>query len=67
MKNNNHDLIHHLSEMLDSIWRFEEYKRNAKGCKNCQKLWEELKQEYQKWEKRLVGELEKHFKAGMFE
>ncbi len=67
MKNHNHDLIHQLSELLDSIWRFDEYKKNAAGCGECEKLWDELKSAYQEWERRLVGAISKHIKEGEFE
>jgi hypothetical protein len=67
MKNHNHDLVHQLSELLDSIWRFEEYKKNAAECADCQKLWDEMKAAYQEWEKRLVSEIERHIKRGVFE
>jgi hypothetical protein len=66
MKNHNHDLVHQLSELLDSIWRFDEYKKNAEGCAECQKLWEEMRLAYEQWEKRLVAEIERHIKSGRF-
>lgn len=42
MKNHNHDLIQQLSEDLDSLWRYKEYIKNAKGCDHCIKMWKRL-------------------------
>lgn len=67
MENHNHDLVHQLSELLDSIWRFDAYKKNAEGCAECEKLWAEMKTAYQGWEKRLVEEIGRHVKSGAFE
>lgn len=67
MQNHNHDLVHQLSELLDSIWRFDEYKKNAAGCADCEKLWDEMKAAYKGWEKRLVDEIRRHIKEERFE
>ena len=43
MKDHNHDLIHQLSEDLDSLWRYSDYIKASKGCDNCIKLWKKCK------------------------
>lgn len=67
MKNHNHDLVHQLSETLDSIWRFESYVKSAEGCERCTMLWKRLKEGYQEFEKLLVGEIRKHIEEGRFD
>lgn len=67
MKNFNHDLVHQLSELLDSIWRFDEYKKNAADCPECMQLWDEMKAVYHGWETRLIAEISRHVKEGAFD
>jgi len=67
MKNHNHDLVHQLSEVLDSIWRFDNYIRTAAGCQSCTTLWQKLKSDYQQFEKLLSSEIKKHLDEGRFD
>ncbi len=69
MNNLNHDLIHQLSEALDSQWRFDIYLKeaNSAGCKDCQNLWHNMKKRYEEIEKALMTEINRHITAGMFE
>ena len=66
MRNINHDLVHQLSEALDSIWRFELYQKEAKACDRCQELWKRLIEKYQEIEKMLLEEISRHVKEGTF-
>lgn len=67
MKNHNHDLIHQLSEDLDSLWRYKEYKRNAKGCRHCLHMWQRLEELDQAKVTLLREEIERHVKEKRFE
>lgn len=67
MTNNDHDLIHQLSEKLDSMWRYDEYIKNAKNCKNCKKLWENLRDRDLEMVEALKEEIKNHIKVGSFE
>ena len=67
MKNHNHDLVHQLSETLDSIWRFDSYLKTAEGCESCTALWQKLKNDYQQLERLLVAEIKKHIDEGRFD
>ncbi len=60
MKNHNHDLVHHLSETIDSIWRYGEYVKNAQGCERCTALWAKLKETDLEAEKMLLAEIKRH-------
>lgn len=66
MKNGNHDLIHQLSEDLDSLWRYETYLKNAADCKHCLTMWREFKKIDEKKIERLKLEIERHVKEGKF-
>ncbi len=67
MKNHNHDLIHQLSEVADSLWRFDEFIKNAQGCEHCVNLWNQLKGVYAGLEKELISEIKRHMDEGRFE
>jgi hypothetical protein len=67
MKNHNHDLVHQLSETLDSIWRFDEYAKNAEGCANCAAMWQTLKESCQKHEQMLLEEIKRHIAENRFD
>lgn len=66
MKNHNHDLIHQLSETLDSIWRMDEYAKNAVECPRCQKLWLECKADFERIAEKISAELKEHIKEEKF-
>jgi len=44
------------------------YLKEAKraGCKNCQKLWQDMKKRYEDIEKMLMAEIKKHVSLGIF-
>ncbi|MBI2633923.1 MAG: hypothetical protein HYW80_01275 [Parcubacteria group bacterium] len=67
MKNHNHDLVHQLSETLDSIWRFDTYLKASEGCGSCSALWQKMKNDYQAFEGLLVAEIKKHIEEGRFD
>lgn len=67
MKNHNHDLVHHLSETIDSLWRYGEYIKNAQGCEHCTSLWGKLKETDEEVEKMLLEEINRHIKEERFD
>ncbi|MDO8574716.1 MAG: hypothetical protein Q7R61_00315 [bacterium] len=67
MKNHNHDLIHHLSETIDSIWRYDEYVKNSAGCDSCSAMWNKLKQTDTEVENMLKSEIQKHIDEKRFD
>lgn len=66
MKDFNHDLIQQLSEDLDSLWRYKDYIKNAKGCGHCALLWKKMEKLDAERVKLLQTELARHVKLGMF-
>ena len=67
LKNYNHDLVQQLSEISDSLWRIEEYKKNAEGCESCRNLWERIEKDYERHVEELKNEIAKHVKEGRFD
>lgn len=67
LKNHNHDLIKQLSEISSSLWRMDEYMKNAKGCGRCTKMWSKIKDHLEKVSGMLVEEINSHSKEGRFE
>jgi hypothetical protein len=58
-EDHDHDLIHELSERLDSLWRYDQYIANADGHPNLQNFWRDIKQQEQgnvKRIKQLIGD-----------
>ena len=45
MKNHDHDMIHELSQRVDSLWRYDQYIANAAGNKSLENLWTKLKKQ----------------------
>jgi hypothetical protein len=63
--NLHHNLVQQLSELMDSVWRYEHfYKNDAEDCDKCKKLWEELHQRHEEDIKMLKDHLADHVKAG---
>lgn len=67
MKNHNHDLLHHLSETIDSLWRYNEYLKNSQGCEFCISLWNQLKDTDERAEKMLLEEIKRHVNENRFD
>jgi len=40
--NHHHNLIQQASELMDSVWRYEQYKKDSADCEDCRKLWDTL-------------------------
>lgn len=63
--NLHHNLIQQLSELMDSVWRYEHfYKNDAEGCEKCRTLWEELHKRHEEDIKVLKDHLADHAKTG---
>lgn len=67
MKNHNHDLVHQLSENADSIWRYDEYIKNAEGCEHCLAVWSKLKAMNMEIENALIEEVKRHMDEKRFD
>jgi len=67
MKDHNHDLVHQLSENADSIWRYDEYIKNAQGCQYCTSLWAKLKAMDTEGENMLLEEIKRHISENRFD
>jgi hypothetical protein len=67
LKNWNHDLIHQLSEISDSLWRMDQYIKAAQDCERCRALWQELQAGYERFSKLLIEEIRKHAAENRFD
>ena len=45
MKNHDHDMVHELSQRVDSLWRYDQYIANAAGDKPLENFWKKLKKQ----------------------
>lgn len=66
LKNTNHDLVQQLSEISDSVWRMDLYKKSAKQCVSCSKLWQALRKDYDRQIALIAAEIKKHCKEDKF-
>ncbi|MBI2096847.1 MAG: hypothetical protein HYT40_01685 [Candidatus Sungbacteria bacterium] len=66
LKNHNHDLVKQLSEDSSSLYRYDEYIKNAKGCDHCVNLWKKLRELDEERVKMLAEEITRHAKENRF-
>ena len=60
-----HNLIQQLSELMDSVWRYEQfYTKDAEGCESCKALWRRLMERHSEDIKALKDEIANHVRAG---
>ena len=66
IKNCQHNLIHQLSETMDSLWRIEQYKEDAReeNCRDDEEFWEQFKETLEKQVEMLKIQLESTIKEG---
>ncbi|MCL5006826.1 MAG: hypothetical protein M1153_01610 [Patescibacteria group bacterium] len=67
LKDWNHDLVHQLSEISDSLWRMQDYKKAANSCPHCLALWSKLENEYEGHIKLLAEEIKRHVAEERFD
>lgn len=67
LKDWNHDLVQQLSEISDSIWRMEQYKKASGGCEHCLAMWEKLEADYENHVTMLRDEIIRHVKENRFD
>lgn len=59
--NHHHNLIQQISELMDSVWRYDIYSGDAASCTECQTLWGQLKERHNED----IAMLKKHLAAHM--
>ncbi len=67
LKDHNHDLVKQLSEVSSSLWRMEDYQKNAKGCQHCEAMWADMKDKLNGMSDALTAEINRHSKENRFE
>lgn len=68
ISNYNHDLIQLLSIKLDSLARYDLYKKDAEegGCKGCVTVFDQIKKDEEKHIQMLREQIAEHVKEGSF-
>jgi len=66
IRNHDHDLIHDLSQRLDSVWRYDQYIANAEDAPKVQALWQEIKDQELKNCEKLKGLIREHVRNNDF-
>ncbi len=67
LKDHNHDLVQQLSEISDSLWRIESYKKASEGCATCSAMWAKFHKDYEDHTKMLADEIKKHVEENRFD
>jgi hypothetical protein len=49
MDNHTYNLLKALTKKAQVLWRYEQYLKDASGCEECKSLWEELKDNDEKY------------------
>ena len=62
--NHHHNLIQQLSELMDSVWRYDTYSGDAASCEECQALWGKLKERHNEDIAMLKKHIADHAKGG---
>lgn len=66
INNCEHNMVHHFARVLDDLWRYDQYIKDARACKHkdCEALWLEISKMDAQQAKILRAALEKSAKAG---
>ena len=61
-----HNIVHHFARVLDDLWRYDQYVKDANKCghRECAALWKKIADVDAKQAKMLRDSLEKLAKAG---
>lgn len=63
LENHLYNLVAQLYQEHKSLWRIKKmYKKDARGCKECQQFWKKMEQDKLDHVKELKGLLKKHLK-----
>jgi hypothetical protein len=65
LKNINHNILETIVIISDSLYRYEEYIRDAEKCETCQELWPKFKEHRENELSMLLKELKKHIEGGL--
>lgn len=57
IEDHDHDLVHALSDRLDSVWRADQYIANAEGKEDLKDFWRQIKERDLKTVRELRGRI----------
>lgn len=67
MKDANFDLVHSLTNKAEALQVYDRYAQDASGCRQCQDLWRQIKQDDQRHHDMLLQEVNRHAKEQKFD
>lgn len=65
LKNDNYNILQTITIISRSLYRYEQYIRDAENCERCQELWSKFRKQREDELSLLLGELKKHIDGGM--
>jgi hypothetical protein len=67
LENYNYDLVQELGELLQGVWRVDEYLKDSGGkCDDCGKIWQDVRKQKEYLIEKIRQELVNHAKDGRF-
>lgn len=64
LDNNTYNLMEDITNLSKSLYRYDTYIRDAKGCKSCQEFWKKMKKQREEELSMFLQELQKHAQEG---
>jgi hypothetical protein len=64
LDNATYNLMETAAHISKGLHRYETFKKDASGCKECQGIWDEMKRADEQQLDRIVNHLKKHFAQG---
>jgi hypothetical protein len=66
LTNHDYNLMETISIISKSLYRYDNYIKDAAGCNPCQDTWKKLREQREKELSLLLGELKEHVDKGGF-
>jgi len=66
LTNHDYNLMETISIISKSLYRYDNYIKDATGCDPCQETWKKLREQREKELSLLLGELKEHVDKGGF-
>jgi hypothetical protein len=69
LKNANYNLTEEINEKSKSVWRYDQYLKDAQDpdCEHCRNMWKQLKEQDEKQIQMLKDEIKNHVKSNIFD
>jgi hypothetical protein len=64
LDNATYNLMETAAHISKGLHRYDTFKKDAQGCKDCQAMWDEMKRSDEQQLQRVVSHLKHHFAEG---